>query len=201
MTTLILLLLSLNSFAKTTPVDLDFIKHEWKHILFFECNTRKDYDCIKACTILKTNDEINCLGLTIKANPDFYFDLINENLNTPANWTGKVCTEPTLLKIKRRYFKKYYKPFENIEPCLKSVVFDAGVLSGPAYAKKLLKRAKKSKLRGNRLRDHYQHLYRETRLKTIRFQSGKKKGKLKWEEYGRGWQRRLDHARKIRSCD
>lgn len=197
---LLFLLLSFSVFSQT-PVDLDFIKHEWKHILYFECNTRKEYDCIKACTILKTNDEINCLGLTIKANPDFYFNLINENLNTPANWTGKVCTEPTLLKIKRRYFKRYYKPFEGVEDCLKSVVFDAGVLSGTGYAKKLLRRAKKSKLKGIKLRDHYQYLYRETWLKKIRFQSGPKKGQLKWDEFGRGWQRRLDHAKKIRGCN
>ena len=190
----LILFLSLQANALT----LDFVSHEWGHILREECNTlSKDRSsCLKACTILKENSEVNCLGLTIRANPDFYFNLVNKNINSKINWLSQVCTEPTITLIKKRYYNKYFKPFERLDKCVRLAVFDIGVLSGVHRAKKYLKRANKSGLKGRQLRDHIIYLYVETYLKKIKFKSGKHKGKLMFKFY-RGWFNRIDRGKKL----
>lgn len=199
---LLFLILSLNSFS----LSLDFVSYEWKHILREECNTlsKDGYHCKKACSILKGVKivkgkkqkyirEINCLGLTMKYNADFYFKLINENLNSQPNFLSKTCTEPTLIKIKKRYYNKYFKHFEKLDKCIRLAVFDINVLSGKWNAKKYLKRGLKTGLKGKKLRDYILKDYAENHLKVIKFEGT---DVLMHTEYG-GWFKRIKRGKKL----
>ena len=194
---LLFLLISLNSFSKT-PVDLDFIKHEWKHIIKWECNTlsKDGTECLKACTHLKENQERSCLGIDSRANPKFYSDLIDNYVTAKPNFLGQVCSEPVLTKIKRLYFKKYFSPFSNLNKCIRLGVFDIGVLSGIRTAKRYLNRGLATGLKGKDLRDYILDDYSENHLKKIKFKAGRLKGTYMYKFYG-GWFNRIDSGKKL----
>ena len=183
---------------QANALTLDFVSHEWRHILRWECNTlsKDKSECLKACSHLKENGERNCLGIDSRANPKFYSDLIDNYITSIPNFLGQVCTEPVLIKIKRLYFKKYFKPFSKLNKCIRLGVFDIGVLSGIRTAKKYLKRGQKTGLKGKKLRDYILEDYSENHLKKIKFKAGRLKGTYMYKFY-RGWFNRIDSGKKL----
>ena len=190
----------------------DFITHEFKIILKWECNktavNRQGLTyCTKPETFLRYNNEFNVMGLTVKSNPDchekFYKTLFNPKIVGVGLITVKEAGETI---VKKCYYKKYFSPFKDLPRCVRPAIFDAGVLSGQVRSIKIMQKtlgvkadgvmgpktlkALESKA-GKAFVDEFQNNFIEYLKKT------KYKNKSLWSQYKNGWMNRINYVKKL----
>lgn len=158
-----------------------FNKREWKHITKWECQKydKKINRCSKPCIVLKSKKEteINCYGITIRSNFDFYAELISLLNTTEETRNNLICVHPFETYVKDKYFRDYYLPFTEEKDCKRFMAFDIAVLSGVNRAKKIIKESKNKK---------------EIKKKYLEYLS-----KLKsYYKYKNGWIRRVNEVYK-----
>lgn len=205
---------------------LDFISHEYKIILRWECN-KVAYDkgvlsyyskkgtayCAKPETYLPYNDEFNVMGLTQKNNADchrqFYEVLFNPIKRLlEGNVVVKMSGEDI---VKKCYYRKYFYKFRLLPKCIRAAVFDAGVLSGKHRAVRFLQKSVGTRadqvlgpetlraahsLSGSGLLNAY-HKNFTSYLKRTKVRLKGEKPKSLWKKYKNGWSNRIDFVREM----
>lgn len=193
---------------------LSFSSYEWPHIKEWECGK----PCKKPCNILqhKVKDkkgkvirdywEFNCFGLTVKDNADLYATLINRAFNQPINYRGFIDAPPPEPLIKKRAYKKYFKPYEKLPKCIRLAVVDMAYLSGHWKATTVLQRALGIKADGimgrNTLKYAKNKASRELLDKITKTYASDIRSFKNVGIFGKGWIRRLNSVRKkaVKNC-
>ena len=175
----------------------------FKLITRLECN-----HCERACWYHeKDKGQTTCLGVSMRANPDFFVSLLNDawhrcrNQGIIYDWTGKNVfgkVKDICYHFRNLYWQRYVKRYKNCNYTAMVHLADASILQGEKAAVKILQKSHGIKVDGIFGPQSLSMCQKET-FDCVKYLEQREKTLRTYKDFhifGKGWLKRLQYIKK-----